>query len=703
MIDVSNQIKNAYYKDTIQYDKIKTGSKEYRVNKVIYTDDCYEDGNIFGTAIARTLEFEIENSVDFEKKEVEYFTGIEIDKQVHYIDLGKFIVTDIQPDDTTGINKVSCIDYMLKFNIPFQTDLDFKSNKVTTLQLMQEGCKKCGVELATTEFANDDFIIDSNQFEEGATWRQVVKAIAGISGTFAKIKRDNKLYFIRPRLIDSKKYTAKEIHKMKVNDLMNVSKLKIRNITNDLKVLGVKKESTNDVHTMIVSSMNKIEVKKLTTSVNEPSLIDRHCYSDLEIKRNTHPINVVSLGMSQVEGENITLRDEASIEADGENVIAINDNPFAYNQEKREALIHKLFSAIRGFSYTAYEAKGQMEPYREVGDPVWVMDKDGAIVSSFLFRLTYKSPNGLESEMSAPSIIKATVEYQNEPDELDRLRKTEIIVDKEQGQISAIAEQQSSDGGRIGKLEMTADGLDARFEKMQNDYEDQIATLKTTIAGLQVDVSTKGGQNLFSYASDNFDGSINEVQTTDIRQNSVSGLGYELVIGTARQTAQVKNDTYTISFIYKNTNKLDNASVIINDVSYSLEYTADKWKTFSKTIEVNTNSVTVAFKTDTNEAVYVADLMGNLGTVAMTWSQNANETYTHEVKIGKGVEVRSSNNTYTRLDADGTRIFSSRTNEVTTKFTEEGTDTNHLKANKAEIAGVLIQKVGNQTWFSSLL
>ena len=53
------------------------------------------------------------------------------------------------------------------------------------------------------------------------------------------------------------------------------------------------------------------------------------------LKRNTHPINVVSIGMSQVEGENITLRDEESIAEDEENYLTINDNPFAYTQEKK--------------------------------------------------------------------------------------------------------------------------------------------------------------------------------------------------------------------------------------------------------------------------------------------------------------------------------------------------------------------------------
>lgn len=83
MIDLSDEIRKSYEESTTQYDKIKIGNKEYPISNVQYCDDCYDDGNIFGTAIARTLDFEIENIVDLENKEFEYFTGIKVENSVH--------------------------------------------------------------------------------------------------------------------------------------------------------------------------------------------------------------------------------------------------------------------------------------------------------------------------------------------------------------------------------------------------------------------------------------------------------------------------------------------------------------------------------------------------------------------------------------------------------------------------------------------
>ena len=702
MIDLSDEIRKAYDKSTIQYDKIKIGDKEFPISNVQYCDDCYDEGNIFGTAIARTLDFEIENIVDLEKKEFEYFTGIRVEDTVHYISLGKFITTDVEPGDTTLINKVSSMDYMLKANIQYETKLDYSSKKVTILDVLEEASSNAGLELATKEFANSDFIVDSNQFEVDAIIRQVFQAVAGISGTFAKIRSDNKLYFITPKLIDSKKYTVKEVHKMLVADL---NKLKVRTITNDLKVLGIEKESTKQVDEMLVKSMNNIAVKRLTTNINEPSLEKQSDYTELVLKRNTHPINVVSIGMSQVEGENITLRDEESIAEDGENYLTINDNPFAYTQEKREQLIVALYEKVKGFSYTAYELKGQCKPYLETGDPIWVLDADGAITSSFLFRFTYKSPNGLESEMSAPSIIKSTVEYQNVPSDLERIRRTEIIVDKQQGTIDAIIDKQTEDGSKINSLQANADETTDTISKIIEDYQEQIAQLKLTIDGLTNTVSTKGGGNIFSYSKENWNESITEYTNTDLKQNSISGLGYELVIGTTKQEVQLKNGIYTISFLYKNINNLDNARVIINGESFNLEYTNNKWKEFEKTINVTANTISISFVTDTNNAIYITDLMGNIGAEKQTWEQNANETYTDTVQIGKGIQVNSSEtNTYTRIDSDGNRVFNKATGKVISEFTDKGMETQDMVVNgKAEIAGMLVQKVGSQTWLSSLL
>lgn len=419
MINVTDTIEQAYEQSTTQYDKIILDNEEYAINSVDYGDDCYDEGNIFGTAIARSLDFEIDSNIDLEKKEFKYLTGIKTSVGIEWIDLGTFIIQDIEPNETTGITKVNAMDYMLKSNIAYKSELDYSSGNITILQVLQEACQQAGLTLATTDFANNTFIVDSNQFDENTLIRQVIQAVAQISGTFAKIKNDDKLYLITPKKAG---LTVAQVHKMLVKDL------------------------------------NALPVNKLI-GVYPDARIKMSDYSELVCKRNTHPINLVSLGMSDVEGENVVMRDEASIAEDGENSLVINDNPFAYTEAKRQQLITALFNKVKGFEYTSFEITGQSKPFLETGDEILVVDKDNTFLSSFLFRFNCKSPKGLESEMSAPSLTKATVEYQNIASAEQVAKRTELRVDKQEQTITGIIEQQTETENKLTKVEQDIDGI----------------------------------------------------------------------------------------------------------------------------------------------------------------------------------------------------------------------------------------------------
>ena len=399
MINVTDTIKEAYLKSTTQYDKIVLDDEEYVINNVELDDDCYEEGNIFGTAIAKALSFEIDSSVDLEGKEFKYYTGIKTTVGIEWIDLGTFITQDVEINDTTRIATINAIDYMLKTNIEYTTDLQYSNNNITLGQVAQEACNNAGLTLATIDFPNVGFIVDSNQFPQGTLIRQVISAIAQISGTVAKVRNDDKLYFITPKTTGSVKKT------------FNLSD-----------------------------------------------------YSEAEIKRATHPINLVSLGMSDIEGENIVMKDEQSILFDGENSLVINDNPFAYTEAKRQQLITAIFNAVKGFEYKAYEMAGQGLPYLETLDNIQIVDFGGNAYNSFLFRFYHKSPNGLETKMSAPSVTKATVAYQNVASAEQIAKRTEIIVNKQEQTITGIIENQGQFENKLTQVEQTVDQIQQQVQ-----------------------------------------------------------------------------------------------------------------------------------------------------------------------------------------------------------------------------------------------
>ena len=411
MLNVNTTIKNAYNQSTTQTDRIKLNGNYYYITNVSYKDDCYNEGNIFGTAIARILTFDIDSSVSLENKEFQYETGILRNGSPLYINLGNFIVTDTQEGDTDEITKVTALDYMLKTNTKYTTNLNY--SQATLLDVLQEVCVNCGLTLATNSFTNSNFRVDSNQFDADTLNRQVIQAIAQISGCVAKIKADNKLYLINPNQVSqvSQIFTLKE-------------------------------------------------------------------YSEADIKRLTHPINLVSLADSQIEGENITMRDESSILENGENSIIIKDNPFAYTQEKRLQLITPLFNAIKGFEYKSYAFNFQMLPYIETLDKIQFKDKAGNTYNSYVFRFDYKSPNGLDSTIEAPSLTKATINYQNVPSALDLAKRTEILVDKQNQVIESVVSNVNSQNNKISRVEQTVDEINSKISDIA-----EITTSQETLTG----------------------------------------------------------------------------------------------------------------------------------------------------------------------------------------------------------------------------
>lgn len=421
MISVSQAIKNAYNQSTTQSDKIILNGTEYKINNVEYQDDTYYEGNIFGTAIARQLSFEIENC-NIEKQEFQYLTGIEVNGVLQWINLGNFITQDVQDSDTTGMIKVEAMDYMLKTNIIYNSTLNYGDNTVTLYDVLEEACQLSGLTLGTLSITNGDFIVDSNQFEEGTLVRQVIQAVAQISGCVAKIKPNNSLYLINPNQ---------------------------------------------------VSSISKV--------------YDLSDYKNIDIKRYTHPINTVVLGMADIEGENVVLRDETAVAQNGENRIVFNDNPFAYTEAKRTTLITPLFNAVNGFDYKAYEIEGQSHFYMETLDKVQFVDSENNTYDSYIFRFNYKSPNGLDSTTEAPSITSATVNYENIISAEEIAKRTEIIVDKQNQQITSVVSQTidpdnpNSMSNKLSQVTQTVSELSSQI----SDIADITTSLESNSARLQ--------------------------------------------------------------------------------------------------------------------------------------------------------------------------------------------------------------------------
>lgn len=425
-------------------------------------------------------------------------------------------------------------------------------------------------------------------------------------------------------------------------------------------------------------------------------------YVELEDKRDTHPWTCLRLGVSQIDGENLDYIDEDLVAQYGENWLILNDNPFAYNQEKRQQLIMGIFNQIKGFGYSAFESKTSFKPYLTCGDLIKFRNRKGQLVDSILLRYTHEAE---DITLSAPSETSATVNYVYPLDAITMVKNTQAIVNKATGDITLLTEQLT----------------DTREELTNNYYTttEMNTLIQNATTGVTNTFSKTGGNNIFRntglwFKDENDDYEYwegNAVRETN--ENAVNGNSIVLQNGSFIQKVAVPNGNYTISFYYQLLNPLANASVKINDIEYVLDsntlkffYTGQKNENndyITQPIEVTTKNIKIEFICDINNAIEIYDLMGNIGDVYLTYTQNENETTTDTVNISKGITITSTNmETIFKANANGIRITTLNGNLIA-YFTDKGLSTKELIVeNEAQIVKVLWQEVGDQTWLTRI-
>ncbi len=154
------------------------------------TDSIYYDGRFIGTAIAKQVEFDAVNDRSYRDKELVYHRQTFVDGAWQDTTVGTFIVTAIEPNDTTGEVRVTALDYMLKFHIDYVPAVAFPC---TLQEVYNDLLTQTGVEAETVSLdINADFEVTGNQFE-GLLCLDVLKAIAEITGNYARMTGSDKL------------------------------------------------------------------------------------------------------------------------------------------------------------------------------------------------------------------------------------------------------------------------------------------------------------------------------------------------------------------------------------------------------------------------------------------------------------------------------------------------------------------------------
>lgn len=386
---------------------IKTLTENSIVN-LDYEDFRYVDTSslVIGQFVARkvvgTLD-QIYTEFEIEDTELELQMGISYNGTTNYYSLGNFLVTKPSTDDVKDKTTFEALDYTKKFNKTFDSSrLDFPC---TASQLAQYCCNECGVELATPNFTNSDFVITNNQYETTDSYRNVMQDIGKLSYSWVRIGWDNKCY------ID----------------------------------FSVPIDTINDYDKIMPTN-----------------------YYDLSYQRKPFgPVNRVVIGMTNVEGENAYVEDSKSIEQNGLCELQIMDNNLTYTPELRK-LVKDSAKKLFGLTYTPLEINTTGHPWLLGDELIEVNTVDNQKLYTIPLDRTIAYKGHIKTKLTSSADTRIETEYKSTGTLENEVKKTRIIVDKQNQTIQEVVENVDTYNDKISEVKQSVDKISQQVSQISD-------------------------------------------------------------------------------------------------------------------------------------------------------------------------------------------------------------------------------------------
>ena len=594
-------------------------------------------------------------------------------EDVTWYSFGNFIVTNPEDNEVSDNTKFEAMDYTKLFNQKFDGDFtndDFtqslntivavneKTNKpngsVTALWLAKYTCAQVGVEFGQEYFTNSDFEINFNSFKAGETCRDVMKEIAKLAFSWARIDWDNKCY------IDFGEGAS-------------------------------------------------------TFSTTSETIDNDHYYS-LETKKNIYgPINRVYVGMSGIDGETLMVAEDIEdVNANGEKPLYLYDNPLIYSPELREHIKENgSANKLLGLCYTQLKSETIGYPWLKGNEITTFLDMENTERPTYAFNRTIKYTGHIKSTVDTmgETQVEETLPYDSEV--IRNIKNAMILVEKHEGRITETTKSVETITGELEEhyytKEQTNTAINEATSGWTNTYTSAGGNNRIRNSALYFEDG-----NGFEYWEGNCTKTTYDMAVSQTALLLQSGEFKQVISGLPRGSYTLSFE-YEILNTLGNTKIIVTASNVAKEFDLKT-YVSSKYKedsegnvisqplkSFDESFTVNeTGTISIVFETDVTEACLVYDLICNVGLSALVWTQHPNEFTTDTVNISKGITITSSADEDVTFKAnyDGIRIEDSEGNK-TTLFTNKGMETEEgtIRGN-ASVTDVKFIKVDKQTWIT---
>ena len=404
---------------------------------------CYVDGNIIGSIYAKCLKANfIAEQNNLTDKSIYAKIGVKYDDLSNeYINMGKYKVERPNNEITANMSQITAyddlytnLDKQYVCNIDYEATNEDGNTVVITLEnLYVDVCNQLGLIPVTTTFINSTIPISNNPFTNGEKNRTVLQTVAKIACSFVDIDFDT----------------------------------------------------------------NKIDLCWLSSNTEPDYTFKKNDYVSVDGGQIVcGPINCLIIKNSQVDDENVTIKDDESIELNGEHSIIISDDYILHNSELKQQAITSIWNRVKGMKYvdcklTTYYGK----PFLKLGKKIRIYTGNTEYFDTYVLKHNFTYDGTFISILESPALTDQEIKTKQDISFGQALANTQIDLNKQKQTITSTIQKIDETSEQVSQLTQTVNGYDISIKNVQKSLDTQngtIQTLEGKIIDMNFSFNTKG-------------------------------------------------------------------------------------------------------------------------------------------------------------------------------------------------------------------
>lgn len=366
---------------------------------------CYVDGNIIGSVYAKCLKASfIADQNNLVDKSIQTQIGVKYaDLSAEYINMGKYTIERPNNEITANYSQITAYsDLYTNLDSKYICNIDYSSGDKTVSDLYIDVCNQLGLIPKTTTFINSTIPITDNPFTNGESNRTVLQVICKIACSFIDI--DN--------------------------------------------------------------NTNEIDLCWLSSSTEPDYIFQKNDYSSVEGGQVVcGPINCLIIKNSQIDDENVTIKDEESIAENGEHSIAISEDYILYNAELRQQAITSIWNRVKGMKYvdcklTTYYGK----PFLKLGSYIRIYISDTEYFDTYVLKHNFTYDGAFTSVIESPALTEQEIKTKQDISLGQALANAQVEVNKQKKTITSLVEETKDNTNKIAQTIMNVNNIQNLFQ-----------------------------------------------------------------------------------------------------------------------------------------------------------------------------------------------------------------------------------------------